>query len=359
MREISTAAPTRASMRAAFWAISRKTPPPTVPHPRSPTEMRPAAIARQHTSRFPMRSSDPMLRGVTDQKEDRGGIMLGGISFGVGAQKSPKVASSGDHIGESEPASAPSVSDSGPVELSDVLLPLRVLVLGSFLPRGDHHGGANAPAAPLRVDGNDVDPLFARLAPRIVIEVASVLLEGGRTKVELTATSLKSFRPDELVEELPLLRSLRDGRRLLERLREGALSAEVTASELTRMWNHSPLVARVLGNVSSVSRGGPTPAVQAAPSHDTAVDRILDLMGGGSDDDDAAGGERDTSAFDGRSGAGSGGASGGGGGGKYGGFLSAVANSGKSGTSVRAEDAIRIVDEALSVQLGAILQHAE
>ncbi len=282
-----------------------------------------------------------MLARVNDDKADQGGIMLGGISFGVGAPK-PTAASPASSARAERSATA-----TEPVELGDVLLPLRVVALGSFLPRGEHRGGANAPLHPLRVEGGDVDSLFARLAPRILLEVPSVLLEGRRARVELAVAGIKSLRPDELVVEVPLLRSLLDGRRLLERLREGALSVEVASSELARLWDASPLVARVLGHVETVRVGAQAARAAQPPSRDDAIDRILDLVGDGGGDDTAP--LEHASARSGGSGSG----------GKFDTFLGAVAHSGKSGTSFRPDEAIRLVDEALSTQLTAILQHPE
>ena len=80
------------------------------------------------------------------------------------------------------------------------LLPLRVLVVADLLPRDEHNAGASAPELAVRVDPLAFDDLFGRLRPRLAIEVPSVLAEGRKVRVDLSPTSLKSFRPDGLCE---------------------------------------------------------------------------------------------------------------------------------------------------------------
>ena len=106
------------------------------------------------------------------------------------------------------------------------LLPLRLLVVTELIARAPYNAGASAPEATLRLATSRFDDLFGKLRPRAAIELPSVLHEGRNTRVELTPTTMKSFRPDGLLAEVPLLRSLLDGRMVLERLRDGALQPE-------------------------------------------------------------------------------------------------------------------------------------
>ena len=105
--------------------------------------------------------------------------------------------------------------------------PLRLLVVTDLVPAGPVQRRARArPRGSLRVDPARFDDLFTRIRPRIAIEVPSVLAEGRPARVDLSPTSLKSFRPDGLLAEVPLLRSLLDGRMVLERLRDGQVSPD-------------------------------------------------------------------------------------------------------------------------------------
>ena len=141
-------------------------------------------------------------------------------------------------------------------------LPLRLLVLTDLVPRDPYNAGASAPEGVVRVDPARFDDLFTRIRPRIAIEVPSVLAEGRPTRVDLSPTSLKSFRPDGLLAEAPLLRSLLDGRMVLERLRDGQVSPDQAEQELSRLWNGSPFVREVLGLLPL----GPRPQAAAAPA---------------------------------------------------------------------------------------------
>src|SRR5262245_18267145 len=151
------------------------------------------------------------------------GMMGGSMKFGVG-----------DELTAEE-------KERGP------LLPLRLLVVTHLVPHGEYNAGASAPEGVVRVDPQRFDDLFNRLRPRLTLEVPSVLAEGRVARFDLSPTSLKSFRPDGLVAEVPLLRSLLDGRTVLERLRDGALSMEKARGELERLWTGSPFVHEVLG----------------------------------------------------------------------------------------------------------------
>ena len=76
-----------------------------------------------------------------------------------------------------------------------------------------------------------------------------MLLDGGVTRISFAPTAMKSFRPDGLCAEIPLLRSLLDGRKILERMRDGSLDVDGARVELDRLWNGSNLVDKVLGGV--------------------------------------------------------------------------------------------------------------
>ena len=279
---------------------------------------------------------------MSNEDKDKGGIVLGGISFGVG----PAPAKVATDPGAGEAGSKQEQADDGPIELSDVLLPLRMVAVADLVPRGEYNAGAHPPTKAVAVDAVSFDEVFRRLAPRIAIQVESVLAEGAKVRVDLAPSSMKSFRPDGMLRDLPLLRSLLDGRKVLEQLRDGTLDVEGAASELGRLWSGSPLIARVLGGVEM--KAAPTfSAGQDAPAAGSPdVDRILDMVDTGDSGASApapaaapAAPRVDKS--------------------KFGALIAAVAHSGKGRPGARPDEAIRLVDKAISVQLGAIVQHPE
>ena len=204
--------------------------------------------------------------------KEEGGIVVGGISFGVTG--TPAEVSPGD----SSAAKPTAKADDGPVELDGNLLPLRVVAVADLVPRAEHNAGANAPERPIRVDPSEFDALFQALQPKCALEVESVLKDGAKVRVDFAPRSMKDFRPDGLVREIPLLRSLMDGRRVLDQLRQGTSSVEAAGSELARLWSHSPFVARVLGGVEVKPPPGQIPqAPKTAPATDD-VARILDMV---------------------------------------------------------------------------------
>src|SRR5438046_1281634 len=110
-----------------------------------------------------------MLRAMADAEKK--GFMGGSMKFGVG-----------DEV-------------SGAEEVKGLGLPLRVLVVADLLPRGAHNAGASAPEAAIRLDPQRFDDIFGKLRPRIAVEVPSVLADGRNARLDLSPTSMKSFRP--------------------------------------------------------------------------------------------------------------------------------------------------------------------
>jgi type VI secretion system ImpC/EvpB family protein/type VI secretion system ImpB/VipA family protein len=232
------------------------------------------------------------------------------------------------------------------------LLPLRVLVVTDLVPRDPYNAGASAPDSVIRVDPTSFDDLFGRLRLRVAIDVPSVLSEGRPARVDLSPTSLKSFRPDGLLAEVPLLRSLLDGRMVLERLRDGQLTPDGAEKELSRLWSGSPFVREVLGLLPggpaptprASAEAKPAPSAPAAPSIDALLD-MVDLSGSTSAPeprrDEPAPAPIPANLS------------------KFSEIIAAVARSGKSGGGVRPTEAIARVEKAIGAQIGAILQHPE
>lgn len=309
-----------------------------------------------------------MLIAAVDPKDDdkKKGFELGQISFGVGRgdRDAPEPMAERKDDGrtslpaDEQPSPAAARSHSTPPEEPVPLLALRAVLVADVLPSGEFNAGANAPEQAIRIEPTHLEGLFEKLRPRLAIEVESVLAEGARVRIDLSPTSMKSFRPDALCREVPLLRSLMDGRLVLERLRDGSLSVDQAHGELQRLWKGSALAQRVLNLVedrttSAGQRGGAPAAAPAAPEADVA--RILDMVDTGTEADaapePAAVPQAPTPApptppkpvAEGR----------------FGEFIAAVAKSGSSRKGARPDEAIRRVEQAIGFQLGAILQHPE
>lgn len=233
------------------------------------------------------------------------------------------------------------------------ILPLRVLVVAELVPRNEFNAGASAPETAIRVDPMQFEDLFGKLRPRIFVEVPSVLAEGRSARVDLSPTSLKSFRPDGLCAEVPLLRSLLDGRLVLDRLRDGSITQDQARSELERLWSGSPFAREVLGLLPA--GGGAkaefsAPAPAAAP--DTSVDSLLamvDMPGPSAVSSTASRPEPAAQPVPVASVQS-----------RFGALIEQVAKAGRtSSKAIQPAEAIARVERALGLQIGAILQHPE
>lgn len=238
--------------------------------------------------------------------------------------------------------------DDSPAEVSEgPILPLRVLVVTALTPNADSNAGADAPERPIRLDPTEPTAIFSKVRPRIGIEIPNVLLGGQPTKIEIAPTAIKSFRPDGLVEEVALLRSLLDGKLVLDRLRAGELSDDQAQAQLDRLWGSAFLASEVLGRspraaAPSASTGraeAPLPA--AASSGGSALDNILDMV----DIPSAAASAPEAPSY-------------GEGASKISSIIAEVALGGRAKVG-RGKTGIPLVEEALGAQIGAILQHPE
>jgi len=286
-----------------------------------------------------------------DEKDEKqGGIQLGSISFGFGPQ--PKERQRRETV--KDPAGVRAqLAARGIGEMGPPLLPLRVLLVADLVPRPDYNAGASAPDHALRIDSADLATAFKKLKPRLSLELESVLLEGGLTRIEIAPTGLKSFRPDSLCREIPLLRSLLDGKKVLERLRDGTMSVDSAAAELHRLWGTSSFIGKVLGGVETAQPAGAAPVAQQPPAATEAdVARILDMVDTGTKADDdvvAAAGPAPAPVVvspEGKS--------------KFDAVFAAVAKSGRSARpGARPDEGIRRIERAVGLQLGVLLQHPE
>jgi type VI secretion system protein ImpC len=237
--------------------------------------------------------------------------------------------------------------DDSPGEVSEgPLLPFRILVLTSIVPTDEANAGASAPEHPVRIDLSDPAALFTKIRPRLSIEVPSVLDGGKPIKIDLSPTSLKSFRPDGLLSEVPLLRSLIDGKMVLDRLRAGELNDDQAFAQLERLWDGSALASQVIGRAprggesNEPARPAAKAAAPAAPAGGGGLDALLDMVDvPGSTATPAA--EEAPRNDD-----------------RIASIIAQVALGGKA-RGGRGKTGIPMVEEAIGMQLGAILQHPE
>lgn len=237
--------------------------------------------------------------------------------------------------------------DDSPAEVSEgPLLPLRILVVAGLVPTEEANAGTSPPENPVRLDLSDPNHVFTKLRPRLKIEVPSVLDGGRPIKLDLAPTSLASFRPDGLLKEVPLLRSLLDGKLILDRLRAGELSEDQTFAQLDRLWGGSSLASQVVGRAPrGTQQDAPAPlaAPRAAPAATStgsgSLDSLLDMVEMPST---SSAPEAPTPGSDDR--------------------ISRIITEVALGSRARGgkgKTGIPMIEEAIGVQLGAVLQHPE
>jgi type VI secretion system protein ImpC len=239
--------------------------------------------------------------------------------------------------------------DDSPAEVSEgPILPLRVLVVTALTPNADSNAGADAPERPIRLDPTEPAAIFNKVRPRIALEIPNVLVGGQPTKIELAPSGLKSFRPDGLVEEVAMLRSLLDGKLVLDRLRAGELTEDQAQGQLDRLWGSASLASEVLGRAPRAAAPIATASAPAAPaaspasSSGSALDSILDMVD--VPGAQAAAAPEAPSYGENQS--------------KIASIISQVALGGRAKVG-RGKTGIPLVEEALGAQIGAILQHPE
>ncbi len=246
--------------------------------------------------------------------------------------------------------------DGPPEQTEGPLLPMRVLVMTPLVPTDAANAGATPPSTPIRLDGHAPEALFQRVRPRLRLAVPSVLAAGKPAEVDVAPTSLRSFRPDALVAEVKLLRSLLDGKLVLDRLRAGELDDDQALAQLDRLWNGSSLASEVLGrgprNAPSSERSPLAASLPTSPNPAPAVggglDALLDLVeipgeSGGSSASASVDVEP-TRAPEGDD--------------RIRNLIAQVALGGRA-RGGRGRTGIPMVEEALGAQLGAIVQHPE
>ena len=149
-----------------------------------------------------------------------------------------------------------------PQSASDPERPLRILLLGDFSGRAHRVSSASADSWTghrcLKVDIDNFDDVLRRLAPKL--ELALGTPTDPALNIEIG--QLDDFHPDELYQQLPLFRELKETRRRLL----DPKTFEETAASLTG----------VLAEPSPPSQEDPEPSQGSRPESDAALlDRLL------------------------------------------------------------------------------------
>ena len=118
---------------------------------------------------------------------------------------------------------------------SDVELPFRILVLGDFT--RDERAGLTDDNLPVAITQRNLSTAFAKFAPRLRLQVPNRLDNDPETvlPVELHFTAIDDFDPDNLIKQIPELRTLLDLRRLLWRYREHGADLRDVANDMQRL----------------------------------------------------------------------------------------------------------------------------
>lgn len=173
-------------------------------------------------------------------------------------------------FGHAKPA-APRGSDVGSGSL------FRVLVVGDFSGRASRQAHHDAPPTfkPMVIDLDNVDTVFAKLAPQLQLELPGA----PDAPLRFSLRSLDDFEPDSLYGRLPLLAELRGLRaRLADPATFAQAAAELRATERTDPAptsaaepdeDDASTLARLMGGTPAVS-GAPRPAGPAS-----ALDRLI------------------------------------------------------------------------------------
>lgn len=115
---------------------------------------------------------------------------------------------------------------------SDVELPFRMLVLGDFT--RDGRSGFAEDNAPITLPARELDPVLAKLAPKLRLQVPNVLAEATEAPLEVTLEfrGLGDFAPDRIIRQVPELKALLELRALLWRYRERGANLRQIAADI-------------------------------------------------------------------------------------------------------------------------------
>jgi type VI secretion system protein ImpB len=109
----------------------------------------------------------------------------------------------------------------------DVELPLKILMLGDFTGRQDDRPVEDR--KPINIDKDNFDKVMAAQELKTTVSVKNKLTDGdaGDLSVELKFSSLRDFRPEGIVDQVPQLRELMELRNALVALKGPLIGGNV------------------------------------------------------------------------------------------------------------------------------------
>lgn len=154
----------------------------------------------------------------------------------------------------------------------------RVLVIAPLLPTEAYATSGTLPPRTIHLDGaGDIDRLLSNVGTSVKLDVPDPLGNASdKLRVDVRVKDLKSLRPDSLVAEVPVLKSLLAARSaLFDLVRRGAARGEA-AAELERVLGRPAWAASLASLLPAGKGAGATPAAAPRPAQQAAsVDALL------------------------------------------------------------------------------------
>ena len=150
----------------------------------------------------------------------------------------------------------------------------RITVLSTLAPRKAYATTGVPPIRGFFADHGKIDTLLAAIPVGVKLEVSDPFgPAGARMRVDLRIAGLKSFRPEVLVQEVPVLRALAAVPARLTELAQRGAGREAVVEELARLLPSRAWAEAIAPDGSP----GPTPAQVQAQKAST-IDSLLDQV---------------------------------------------------------------------------------
>lgn len=150
--------------------------------------------------------------------------------------------------------------------------PFLVVLVAEIAAKAEYSTQAARPPELVPIDRHTLDGLFSSRAETLAIDVENAWSE-RKERVDLRFSSLKDFRPGELVEQVPLLRMNAEAHRVLSRGVRRELTPDAVRGELSRLLPEGPKRDLLLHAI--VSEPKPAPRPSQSPDTGSALDRLL------------------------------------------------------------------------------------
>ncbi|MBP6116973.1 MAG: type VI secretion system contractile sheath small subunit [Neisseriaceae bacterium] len=130
-------------------------------------------------------------------------------------------------------------------------LPLRLMVMGDF--SFAQNDTALSDREKVSINKNNFDAVLAEMNPQANISVKNVLAaDGSDMPVNLNFKSIKDFHPEQVVQQVPELKSLLAMRHLLRDLKSNLLDNAVLRKELEKIMQDEHLSAELRQDLEKI-----------------------------------------------------------------------------------------------------------